>query len=222
MFSLISIVIFMMGIYLMNKMFIGFQPGKKRINSDVGRFRANAQKWKSELVAWNEEEFELFSLSQKNSVTRRGFGKSFEGVIQSIYHEPMLYYYFKEYPAAKKNAIIFAQSARYEIVYRIRAKSTQIFVNGDFLGTLNPDGSLVRDNGRVVIGHIGRKDPYRKEIYLNERLLGSVVLPEETPSIPPRAFDLDEKMNENERMIFMVLGVYEVISYLTQPKKSRS
>ena len=220
MFSLISVVIFMMGVYLMNKMFLGFQPGKNRINSDVGRFRTSAGKWKEELIEWNEEEFELFSLNQKNLVSKRGFGRSFEGVIQSIYHEPMLYYYFKEYPATKKNAILFAQSARYEFVFRIRAKNSQVFLNEDFLGTLNHDGTLVQNNGKRLLGRIIRKDPYLKEIEIGERIMGSVILPHEAPTVSPRAFDIDEKMNEEERILFMALGIYEVISFLTLSKRS--
>ncbi len=203
-------------------MFFGFQPGSKKINSDVGRFRTNALKWKDELIKWDQEEFELFSLIQKNQVTKRGFGKSFEGVIQSIYHEPMLYYYLKEYPAAKKNAIIFAQSARYEIVYRIRAKNAQVFVNENFLGTLQRDGSLVRENGRVQVGKIKPISTQLSEIYVGEKMMGSVVLPVEDPGVNPRAFDIDEKMNDEEQMIFMVLGVYEVIAHLTNTRKSSS
>jgi len=83
-----------MAIYLMNKTFIGFQPGSNRINSDVSRFRDLAGKWKSELVPWSFEETELFSLTEINKVKKKGFGKSGEAVVESIYHEPMLYYYY--------------------------------------------------------------------------------------------------------------------------------
>ena len=222
MISLVSIAIFIMGIYLMNRFFFGFQPGSSKINSDVGRFRNNAIKFKDELIQWDEEEFALFSLTQKNQVTKRGFGKSFEGVIQSIYHEPMLYYYYKEYPATKKNAILFAQSARYEIVIRIRAKNAQVFVNENFLGALQPDGTLLQDNGRTIAGRINRSNPYLKEIYVGEKMMGSVVLPSEATSVSHRAFDMDEKMNEAEQLIFMVLGIHEVIHFLTHTKRSSS
>ncbi|MBK8503078.1 MAG: hypothetical protein IPL46_13215 [Saprospiraceae bacterium] len=143
MFSILSIVIFIMAVYMMNKTFIGFQPGTNKINSDVARFRELAAKWKPELVPWSYEETELFSLHEVNKVSKKGFGKSGEAIVQSIYHEPMLYYYLKEYPATQRNAIIFAQTARYEIVYRMRAKGTQIFVNEDFVGTIDGTGVLL-------------------------------------------------------------------------------
>ena len=215
MFSIISIVIFIMAVYLMNKMFIGFQPGSKRVNSDVSRFREQAAKWKDELIAWNEEEIELFSFVQSNQVSRRGFGKSFEGVIQSIYHEPMLYYHFKEYPSAKKNAIIFVRTSKFEIVYRVRAKVTQVFVNESYLGSITPEGILEHAQRKETFGKIIRKDPYRKPILVGEREMGSVVFPVEKTKVNPRAFDLDEKMDEKEQILFMVLGIYEVINHLT-------
>jgi hypothetical protein len=218
MFSLISIVVFIMAVFLMNKMFIGFQPGSSRINSDVGRFRKQAQKWKSELIPWNDEELTLFSLKQSNQVAKRGFGRSFEGVVQSIYHEPMLYYNYKEYPATKKNAVLFAQTARYEMVYRIRNKDTQVFVNEVFFGTLKGDGTLLQDNGRKIAAHIARKSPYRREISIGDKMVGSVIFPEDSPSVSPRAFDMDEKMGEEESLYFIVLGVHEVIHHIAHHK----
>ncbi len=215
MISLISIVVFIMAVYLMNKMFIGFQPGSNRINSDVGKFREKAQGYGGELVPWNNEELELFSFNQTNQVAKRGFGRSYEGVVQSIYHEPMLYYSYKEYPATNKNAIVFARTAQYELVYRIRAKGTQIFVNEDFYGTLTTDGSLRRNGGKKVLGSIHRNHPQFKEIILGEKILGRVVIPTEKPVISPRAFDLDEKMDQDEQLFFMVLGIYEVIMHLS-------
>jgi hypothetical protein len=215
MFSIISIVMFIMAVYLMNKMFIGFQPGSKKVNSDVSRFREQAAKWKDQLITWNEEEIELFSFVQSNQVSRRGFGKSFEGVIQSIYHEPMLYYHYKEYPSAKKNAIIFARTHKYEIVYRIRAKVTQVFVNESYLGSINPDGTLEHTQKKETFGRVIQKDPYRKPILIGDREMGSVVLPAEKSKVNPRAFDLDEKMDEREQVLFMVMGIYEVIHHIT-------
>ncbi|MCB0666438.1 MAG: hypothetical protein KDC80_11470, partial [Saprospiraceae bacterium] len=150
MFSILSIVIFIIAIYLMNKTFIGFQPGANRVNSDVARFRDLASKWKTELVPWSYEETELFSLTEINKVSKKGFGKSAEAIVQSIYHEPMLYYYYKEYPATQRNAIIFAQTTRYEIVYRIRTKGTQVFVNEEFVGTIDPSGMFYREADRLV------------------------------------------------------------------------
>ncbi len=213
MFSILSIVLFIMAVYLMNKRFIGFQPSSKRVNSDVGRFRQQAEAWKQELIPWNEEELELFSLNQSNQVKKKGFGRSQEGIVQSIYHEPMLFYSFKEYPSAGKNGIIFVQTAKYEIVYRTRAKGIQIFVNEEFLGSLTKDWQLQGQQG--PLGRLDRSDPFRKLIIVGDKIMGSVVLPMEQTSVSQRAFELDEKMNEEEQLIFMVLGIYEVLEYLT-------
>jgi len=214
--SLVSIVMFVMAIYLMNKMFLGIKPGTKKVNTDVSKFRDQAAQWKEQLVPWNEEEMELFSLAQSNQVSRRGFGRSFEGVVQSIYHEPMLYYHYKEYPASKRNAIIFAQTAKYEMVYRIRAKNTQVFVNESFLGTIEQDGTLHHPEQDQVYGRVMRQDLYRRPIFIDNQEMGAVVLPMSKSNVNPRAFDLDEKMEEGQQVFFMVLGIHEVILYLTR------
>lgn len=216
MFSILSIVIFIIAIYLMNKTFIGFQPGTNKINSDVSRFRELASKWKTELVPWSFEETELFSLTEINKVTKKGFGRSAEAVVQSIYHEPMLYYYYKEYPATQRNAIIFAQTTRYEIVYRIRTKGTQVFVNEEFVGTIDPTGMFYREADRMVLGKIDRSESVRTKIFVGEKRVGSLLIPQEKSVVSPRAFDMDEKLEPQAHILFMVQAIHEVIHYLNR------
>ena len=216
MFSILSIVIFIMAIYLMNKTFIGFQPGSNRVNSDVARFRELAAKWKTELVPWSYEETELFSLTEVNKVTKKGFGKSGEAIVQSIYHEPMLYYYYKEYPATQRNAIIFAQTARYEIVYRLRAKGIQVFVNEEFAGTIDPSGVFYREADRLVLGKIDRTDSSRIRIIVGETQVGSLLIPFEKSTVSPRAFDMDENLDASAHLLFMVMAIHEVVQYLNR------
>jgi hypothetical protein len=216
MFSILSIVIFIMAVYLMNKTFIGFQPGTNKINSDVARFRELAAKWKPELVPWSYEETELFSLHEENKVSKKGFGRSGEAIVQSIYHEPMLYYYYKEYPATQRNAIIFAQTGRYEIVYRIRAKGTQVFVNEEFVGTIDGTGIFYREAERLVLGAVDRKDPLRILIKVGEKQVGTFMIPIEKSVVRTRAFDMDEKLDDQAQLLFMILAIHEVVSYLNR------
>lgn len=216
MFSIISIVIFIMAVYLMNKTFIGFQPGTKKINTDVSRFRDLASKWKPELVPWSYEETELFSLTEINKVAKKGFGKSGEAIVQSIYHEPMLYYYYKEYPATQKNAIIFAQTSRYEIVYRIRAKGTQVFVNEEFIGTIDPSGIFYHQAEKTILGGIDRTLSQQYSIKVGEVQAGSFIIPAEKSPISQRAFDLDIKLDAHAHLLFMIQAIHEVILYLNR------
>lgn len=217
MFSIISIVVFIASVFLMNKMFFGFQPGSNKINSDVQRFRNQAEKWKAELVPWEQEELELLSMSEQNKVSRKGFGKSAEGVLQSIYHEPMLYYYYKEYPATSKNAILFTNSSKYEMVYRIKQKSTQVFVNEKHHGTIKPDGSFLGPDGQFI-GKLDRSMPSRYEIEVGDKVMGSIIFPTEELKIRPRAFEIDETMDQPERLAFMIQGIYEIILYLANAR----
>ncbi len=216
MFSILSIAIFIMAVYLMNRTFIGFQPGTNKINSDVGKFRSLASKWKPELVPWNSEETELFSLNESNKVGRKGFGRSAEAIIQSIYHEPLLYYYYKEYPATKRNAVLLAQTARYEIVYRIRSKGTQVFVNEDFVGTIGSDGNLYRESERKLLGSVESKTPSHHSVIVQGREVGTMYFPQEKTNVPTRVFDMDEKLADDQHLLFMVQVIYVVVRYLVQ------
>ena len=167
-------------------------------------------------MPWNYEESELFSLAEANKVSKKGFGRSKEAVIQSIYHEPMLYYYYKEYPATQKNAVLFAQTARYEFVYRIKPKSTQVFVNEDFVGTIDPTGVFYREADRLLLGGVDRNDPFRRPIKVGERQVGSLLFPTEKTNIQPRALDMDEKLDEEGHLLFITQAILESVMYLTR------
>jgi len=216
MFSLFSIVIFIMAVYLMNKAFFGFQPGTNKVNSDVAKFRGLAAKWKEELVKWSFEETELFSLSETNKVAKKGFGKSVEAIVQSIYHEPMLYYYYKEYPSAQKNAILFCQTNRYEIVYRIRPKGTQVFVNESFTGTIDANGSFYRESDKALIGMVNQSNPYMMPVKVGDLEIGTILFPTEKSNIQPRAFEMDEKVDEERHLLFMIQSIYQIALYLVK------
>ncbi len=205
-----------MAVFLMNKMFIGFQPGTNKINSDVGKFRQAAALKRPELVPWDMEELQLVSLTEVGKVTRKGFGRSAQAVVESIYHEPMFYYHLKEYPATKKSAIILVQTSKYEFVYRIRPKDIQVFINEEYYGSILPDGTLLGSDRRSALGGIDRRDTRRCSIFAGELELGAVTLPEHRSSVNARAFDIDEKMNEEQFLLFMVLGIYDVVLHLNE------
>ena len=216
MFSLLSIVVFIMAVFLMNKMFIGFRPGSKKVNTDVSRFRAHAEKWKDALVPWTHEEITLFSWNEINKVKKRGFGRTFEAVIESIYHEPMLYYYYKEYPSSRKNAIIFAQSHQYEFVFRIRKKGVQVFINEEFTGTIGDDGSFYHEGERQLLGKVDRYDATRKTVTIGDQVAGSITLPLLDSSVNQRVYDMDIKLDDQQKPLFMALTLFYVISELTK------
>ncbi len=213
MFSIIAIVTFIVSVYFMNKWFFGFQPGSNKINTDVQKFRDEAGKWKEELVPWEQDELELLSLIEQDKVSRKGFGRTVQGVIQSIYHEPMLYYHYREYPATSKNAVLFCQTSKYEFVYRIKSKATQVFVNEEHQGAIHPEGTF-KDREGDVVGRVDRGGYERYPIYVGDVNVGSFILPVGDVSVRPRAFEIDEVMDVNQRLIFMIQGIHEVVFYL--------
>lgn len=222
MFSLISVAVFIVAVYIMNKTFIGFQPGTNRINSDVGKFRASAAKWQPELVPWTFAEMELLSLSEKNKVTKKGFGRSANAIVESIYHEPMLYYHLKEYPATSKNSVLFARTKKHEFVYRIRSKDVQVFADEHFVGTLDHQGMFYLAEARLVLGQIDRSDYYRRRIKVGDVQVGSVMFPQEKPNVNPRALDMDEKMEGQNHVLFVAQAIYEIVLYLNEIPAGKS
>jgi hypothetical protein len=199
----------------MNWLFFGVGPSSKRINANIEKIRKRADLRLSELVPWGLEDLELFSFNQKGKVLKKRLGRSVEGVISSIFHESMVYYHFKKYTVSKINGILYLRTARYEIVYRIRPKESQVFVNDNYFATLTKEGILyVRSRRKNIRGQVIDISNLRKEIILHDMVAGYVVFPEQQASVNPRAFEISDKLEDKDILHFMVLGIFEVVKYL--------
>ena len=201
-------------------MFFGFAPSSKRINADIGRIRKKAHVWLAQLVPWSVEDLELFSFNQKGKVSKKRFGWSYEGIICSIFHESMVFYHLKKYPVSKTNAILYVRTARYEIVYRIKVKETQVFINNNYFGSLTPQGILYNKTAKNgILGRVSESGKFRKTITINTREAGSVIFPEYQATVNPRAFEVDVRLSDTDLICFMVLGIYEVVWFLLPRNK---
>ncbi|MCB0667040.1 MAG: hypothetical protein KDC80_14505, partial [Saprospiraceae bacterium] len=108
------------------------------------------------------------------------------------------------------------QTTRYEIVYRIRTKGTQVFVNEEFVGTIDPSGMFYREADRLVLGKVDRSESIRTKVYVGEARVGSLMIPQEKSVVSPRAFDMDEKLDPKAHLLFMVQAIHEVILLLNR------
>lgn len=216
MISLFTIIAFFIAVYLMNKAFFGFRPSGKRVDADLSKFRTGSHKWKEELVPWQNEEIELVSFNHKVLVKKKGFGKEQEGIIQSIYEEPMVYYRFKDYPGSKENSMLLVKTAKYEFVFRTKKENTKVFIDEQYLGTINSEGLFFQEGKKQILGKIEKyKFPIRP-LQIGKRVIGHITFPESDHAVNPRAFYLEKSMNDNERIIFMALGIFEIIRFIIQ------
>lgn len=188
-----------------------YQPSNARIHQDILAMREEVKEWDAQLIPWTKEENDLLSLSQTNKTVKTKIGKIQKGLFNSIYHEPMLVYGFKEYLPEGKSALLFAKAKNREYFYLIKKKAVTIYINNDLIGTLKPNGQLISADGKRIFAEIDQTPSELIPVRIGEEQVGYIKNPDTVDTINPRAVQLLKNMNEDEEMIFFSLAIYEII-----------
>jgi len=204
------------GLYLLYQILINFNPGKKRVQEDIRKMREEITPWVAELVPWNKEEMELFSLNQIHQTVKKSITRTAKGVFTSIYHEPMLAYAYKEYIGSGTNAILLVRTSKHEYVYLIRKKGIQIAIDGQALGTIDEEMKLYGGKKNRLLARINQpadeSSPLLLPVVVKDREVASLVNPELANSPNPRAFEfLREDLQPEEENLLMSLAALQLV-----------
>lgn len=213
MILILGVVFGVAALAILAKVIKNFQPSDKKINADVAQMRKEIAAMNLDLVPWDKDETELFSLNQISQSIKKNITTTAKGVFTSIYQEPMLAYVFKKYVSPSLNAVLFAKTARHEYVYRIRKDEIQVSIDGKALGVLKEDGVLYSTRKNQVLARIAKgSDELLLPMIVNNREVAHIVNPSKVDKTNPRAFDLvDDNMTKEEEEVFLALGVLEVV-----------
>lgn len=188
-----------------------YQPSKARIHQDILAMREEVKEWQAQLIPWTKEENELLSLTQTSKTVKTKIGKIQKGLFNSIYHEPMLIYGFKEYLPDGKSALLYVSTKKWDFFYLIKKKSVIIYINNDAVGTLNAKGQLISADGKRIYAEIDRSQNELIPVTIGEQQVGYIKNPDTVDTINPRAVQLLKTINDDEETIFFSLAIYEII-----------
>lgn len=204
----------LVGLYLLYQILTNFNPGQKRVQEDIRKMRQELSTWVAQLVPWDKEDTELFSLNQINQIKKKSVFTVAKGVFTSIYHEPMVAYAYKKYVGPGLNAVLYARTSKHEYVYRIRNKGIQIAVDGQALGTLDNEGMLRGGKKNHLLARINRQQEEQLllPVVVNDREVASLTNPALANSPNPRAFQfLKDDLQPEEEKLLLSLAVLEMV-----------
>jgi hypothetical protein len=196
---------------MLSKYFGNLPPGSGRIQKETNKLKAGIATWFGDLVPWDNKELEKLSLNQLNNKIKKGLQRSGKGIFTSIYHEPMIAYAFKKY-SGKNQALVYARTSHHEYAFRINGENVDVWMDNKPLGKLTEDGTLLGAKTMKPIAKLGQPEERRAlPIIVNDRNLGSLSLPDGEKSLNPRAFELLNKMDENEEAVLLSLAIIEMV-----------
>lgn len=199
---------------LVNLVFRNLAPGKRKKSSTVRELRSDMAKWMGDLVPVGKEELELFSQGQEKQVLRTGMRTEAKGIFTTIYHEPVLAYSYRKFLGKKDNAVLLIKTAENEYLYWTRNGKTELSIDGQEVGILEPDGRLLGRRTGKEIAQLAPPDESRYlPIRVYEREVGSVSDAANDKQGPTkRAFEfLQQEMTEKEEQLFLSLAARELV-----------
>jgi hypothetical protein len=215
-FALLTIIVVFIlgvaGIFASLKMLQNFRPGRDRIQKDLQKIKAELRPWVKDLVPWSKEEMEQLSHNRINSSVQKGVANTAKGIITTIYHEPIIAYFYKKYVSAKENALLYARTSNHEFIYRLKNSNVELVIDNELVGTISNEGVLHHYKSQkplAAINTIGKNKLLPVTVHGKE--VGSLVNPELARKSNRRAFELLTNMGKEEEALFLSLSILEMV-----------
>ncbi len=206
-------VVLVTGIALLGRLIKNFQPGKSRVAEDVRKMKAALQLFINDLIPWNKDELDLLSFNQVNQKIKKGLIKTGQGVITSIYHEPMIAWSYKKYYGGGDNAVLYAATSHHEFIFRIRNRGTAIIIDGQEIGELRPNGVLYSNKTQRMMARINKTEAHLTlPVLFGDREIATIKSPDYVQQTNNRAFELLTEMNEEEEAVLLSFTILELVN----------
>jgi len=213
--ALLTLAVTAGALFLLAKLFANFQPSRKRVQEDLEKMKRELEPFTVDLVPLDQEELELFSSSQINQLLKKRFVTTARGVFTSIYNEPLVAYSYKKYLSTGLNAILFARTARNEFLYRFKAKTIELRIDGKLVGVINNKGVLHGARTGKMLARLSEQQNELFPVVVKNREVGNLVKALPAPSkkgLSLRAFEfVKEDLSEEEETLFLSMAVLEMV-----------
>ena len=201
------------GIAVLYTLMINFHPGPSRIQRDLEEIKKTIESWGEELAPLKKEEFELLSHNQTNQAFRnRVVTATAEGVITSIYEEPLVAYGFKRYFGKPMNGMLYARTMDKEFFYRFKHGQVKLNLNDQFIGIIKEKGALFSPQGKELLAKIDYKQ--NSEMYpvlVNGKEVASIIVEDKELRSNTRALEFVSPMKKEEEVFFLALTILELV-----------
>ncbi|MEZ4987494.1 MAG: hypothetical protein R2795_21020 [Saprospiraceae bacterium] len=205
------------GLVLTGLLASNMAPGRKRLEMETARMKADMDKWAGDLVPIDQKELELFSLGQDKQVIRKGIATTAKGIFTTIYHEPVLAYSYREYLSNNKekpNGLLYARTAEHEYIYWIQKGNAVLFIDGQEVGTLDAKGELRGKKTGKTIAQITAKPSGLLPVVVGNKEVGNLTAqrPQKGKGLSERAFEyIATEINDKEEQLFLALTLQEMV-----------
>ncbi|MFN8301551.1 MAG: hypothetical protein U0U46_03595 [Saprospiraceae bacterium] len=180
-------------------------PGTRAWNNRVQRLRDALKKFTGGLVPWDAEMLRLLSLNKVQAQKEGWFGRPAGGVFTSIYQEPVLAFVREALP---KSPLLMASTSQHELVFRLKGKETEIWVDRQPLGVLANGALLAAGRGSKLLAQLDMtRGTAQNLLQVGNQPAATLLNPELADTPMPRAVTLLRDLTAEEETIVLALAV---------------
>lgn len=195
-------------------------PGTNNIKQELLKMRPQIKDLRDQLVDYNSNEIDIFSVVQSSRTMSKRYDKMVKAHFNSIYHEPLIAYIYKEFKFSKY-AGIYASTKSNEYFYIIGPERTTIYVDTHLLGYFTTDGLLYakkRGHLEARVNHFGSSI---MPVIIRDREVASLVNPIKTEKYNPRMFEYLDIKQKSEELALIALSILVLVNMTRGIKKLR-
>jgi len=121
-------------------------------------------------------------------------------------------YAFTRFQGKGNQAIVYAKTANHEYAFGIKARETNIWMDGQPVGTLQQNGVFMSPDGKSELARIKKSNDQKLlPVYMSDREVASLIHPDQLKDVNPRTFDLVKKMSKEEEGVVIALAINQMV-----------
>lgn len=220
-FALSTLLVAGAGVYLLSRAFPNYQPGNKKIQSDLKVMREEMKEIANDLVPLSPKELELISLQPAVTKVKKGFVKNYKGNIQTIFHESVAGFYYRQYISRGKSesALLFIQMMDQQYYYWIKPREIRVVVNDQFLGVIKDHTKLYAGKKETLKGQINKqKEDYWPIVVEDREVAGFAAGAREgNKDLTQRAYEyVAAELSKEEKAVLLAFTFLEIVHKLVE------
>jgi hypothetical protein len=198
-------------------------PGKNKISTALEALKKETMAIAGELVPIGKEELEDFSSKQIHRSFKKGMVISAKGAFTTIFHEPLMAYSYKKFlgGSAWQNALLYIMTDKHEFTYWLQKSGTEIFIDGNRVGTFKIDKVLYGAKRKKPLAYVGTPKNELTPIFVYKKEMGSMTTKTTMgKDLGARAFQFlkDDYTREEQLLFLAITGLILVMNGIEQRK----
>jgi hypothetical protein len=170
----------------------------------------------NDLIPLSPKELELISLQTADTTKKKGFVKNYKGKIQTIFHESVAGFHYRQYISRGKSesALLFIQMLDQQYYYWIKPKEIRVVVNDQFLGVIKDHTKIYAGKKEILKGYINKqKEDYWPIVVEDREVAGFATGGEKgNKNLTQRAYEyVASELNREEKAVLLAFTFLEIV-----------